>query len=159
MVAVGPGAHKKHQFRVGDHVEGLSLPVPEEKAREEVAGLYKASGIEVYGRGEGRPDPEKGPPFRGIPPTLPEYRQRGHIRLDPKTYEAKCATCMWGCKMPTDIIIDHWNRSRGPDNVQWRMETFCYGDKSCPFYKAGPKRKVQGRKAYMVFEDDGSTRE
>ena len=26
------------------------------------------------------------------------------------------------------------------------FETFCYGPLSCPRYKAGPKRKVEGRK-------------
>jgi hypothetical protein len=33
------------------------------------------------------------------------------------------------------------------------METFCYGPKSCSFYKAGPMRKVPGRKG-MVWEEE-----
>ncbi len=32
------------------------------------------------------------------------------------------------------------------------FETFCYGPKSCAFYKAGPTRKVPGRKG-MVWEE------
>ena len=61
-------------------------------------------------------------------------------------------------KMPTEIVKDQWNRSRDPDNVTWRMESFCYGPETCGFYKAGPKRKVRGRTAHMVFEDEGNTR-
>ena len=46
------------------------------------------------------------------------------------------------------MIIDHWN----PRKKKYRFETFCYGPKSCLFYKAGPTRKVPGRKG-MVWEE------
>jgi hypothetical protein len=42
--------------------------------------------------------------------------------------------------MPVEIIIDQWN----PSKKQYRFETFCYGPKSCPFYRPGPERKVPG---------------
>jgi hypothetical protein len=38
--------------------------------------------------------------------------------------------------MPVEMIIDHWNPSRR----HYRTETFCYGPRSCPLYRAGPSR-------------------
>jgi hypothetical protein len=50
--------------------------------------------------------------------------------------------------MPVDIITDQWK----PHLRQYRQETFCYGPLSCRLYKAGPRRKVRGRKG-MVYEE------
>jgi hypothetical protein len=50
--------------------------------------------------------------------------------------------------MPVEMIIDHWNPSR----KRYRFETFCQGLRSCAFYKAGPTRKVPGRKG-MTWEE------
>jgi len=83
---------------------------------------------------------QKGPPYLGVPPDLDIYRSRGHRRFAAKTYEAKCATCIWGCNVPVEIIVDHWDLSK----KKYRFETFCYGPKSCPFYRAGAIRKVSG---------------
>jgi len=55
-----------------------------------------------------------------------------------------------GCKMPVEMIIDQWN----PSKKKYRFETFCYGPKSCSFYKAGPTRKVPGRKGMSWEEED-----
>jgi len=52
--------------------------------------------------------------------------------------------------MPVEIIIDHWN----PSKKRYRFETFCYGPKSCILYKAGPTRKVPGRKGMSYTEED-----
>jgi len=49
-----------------------------------------------------------------------------------------------------EMIIDHWN----PFMKRYRFETFCYGPKSCSFYRAGPKRKVPGRKGMSYTEED-----
>ena len=40
---------------------------------------------------------------------LETYRWRGHRRLAARTYSTKCTTCMWGCRMPVEIITDNWN--------------------------------------------------
>jgi len=50
--------------------------------------------------------------------------------------------------MLVTIIIDHWQ----PEKKKYRFETFCYGPKSCAIYKAGPGRKVPGRKG-MIYEE------
>ena len=43
--------------------------------------------------------------------------------------------------MPVELFIDPWNPS-----YRYRFETFCYGPRSCTFYKAGAPRKMPGRK-------------
>ena len=61
-VAIGPAAHVKHQFRIGDVISGKAQPVPD--PRLEWATLYKASGLKVESRGpteQARPaDPDGG---------------------------------------------------------------------------------------------------
>ncbi len=145
LVAVGKGAHVKHRFQAGMEVSGLSHPVADE--RMETAELYRTSGIKILKESEAPPD--EGPPFTGVPPDLPVYRERGHRRLDPRTYSTKCSACIWGCEMPVEIIVDHWN----PSIKQWRFETFCYGPLSCKLYKAGRIRTVPGRRG-MVYEEE-----
>ncbi len=146
QVAVGKGAQAKHRFRIGMEVCGLAAPVPD--PRLETAGFYKASGLKILKDAED--EPALGPPFHGVPPDLETYRDRGHRRLDTRTYDTKCTTCLWGCRMPVEMIIDHWN----PSKKRYRFETFCYGPKRCAFYRAGPKRKVPGRKGMSYTEED-----
>jgi hypothetical protein len=114
----------------------------------EIADLYRASGLKFEVRGVD--SHSSGPPWLGAPPPLPVYRERGHRRLDARTYDAKCRACRWGCRMAVDIILDQWK----PDQRQHRFETFCYGPKSCPSYRPGPVRKVPGRKGMSWEEED-----
>ncbi|MDZ4803392.1 MAG: hypothetical protein SGI90_00845 [Candidatus Eisenbacteria bacterium] len=145
-VAVGKAAHEKHEFRSGDRVSGVGERV--EDRRVETADIYKASGLKVLGRaGESL---GHAPPFLGVPPALDVYRERRHRRLAAATYSTKCSACIWGCEMAVEMIIDHWN----PSVRRYRRETFCYGPKSCPWYKPGPTRKVPGRKGMSWEEED-----
>lgn len=146
VVGIGKEAQAKHQFESGDIVSGKSGPV--EDPRIEVAEYYKTSELKLM---EKRQEPTGSPPpWLGIPPALEIYRQRGHRRLDPRTYGTKCIVCNWGCRMPVEMIIDQWN----PRQRRYRVETFCYGPKSCSFYRAGPTRKVPGRKGMSWEEGD-----
>lgn len=146
LVAVGKGTHEKHRFRAGMELSGQSVPVDD--PRMETAGFYKTSRVKVIKEAEG--EPAVGPPFLDVPPDLPTYRERGHRRLDARTYEAKCATCIWRCRMSVEITVDHWN----PSLKKYRYETFCYGPKSCAIYRAGSTRKVPGRKGMSYTEED-----
>lgn len=146
LIAVGKGAHEKHRFCAGMKTSGLSLPVPDPKL--ETAGFYKTSGIKI--ESNIKEISTGGPPFLGVPPDLETYRSRGHLRLYARTYESKCSTCIWACRMPVEMIIDHWN----PSKKRYRVETFCYGPKSCSFYRAGPLRRVPGRKGMSYTEED-----
>lgn len=116
-VGIGKGAQEKHEFRAGDVVSGESLPV-QDKSLETVE-FYKASKLRFVQRSQ--EIEEKTPPWMGVPVELETYRRRGHRRLDARTYESKCSSCIWGCKMAVEIIIDHWNRG----NKKYRQETFC----------------------------------
>ena len=52
--------------------------------------------------------------------------------------------------MAVEMIIDQWN----PSQKEYRVETFCYGPLSCRLYRAGPTRKVPGRKGMRWEEED-----
>lgn len=146
-IGVGKAAHEKHQFRIGDRLSGFCLPVLDE--RKEPVEFYKVSGLKKLASSS--TDPEAPPPWHDLCPDLETYRSRGHRRLDARTYAAKCQSCMWGCRMPVEIIIDNWNPK---GKVNYRMETFCYGPLSCKLYKAGPKRQVEGRAGMVYVEED-----
>jgi hypothetical protein len=146
-VAVGQKTHEKKRFRIGDYISGKAVPIG--KPEQEWADFYKVSGLKIINRGalsEDRPADTKG----GIAPPLNVYREHGHLRLDPRTYEQKCKQCPWGIVMATEIIIDHWN----PEKKKWRYETHCYGPRDCPDYRPGKARTVQGRKPGMIWIDD-----
>lgn len=147
LIGVGQGAHTKHQLQVGAAVSGEALPVPD--PRLETVEFYKVSNLKV-GPPETLDDEAPPPPWRGIPPPLAVYRERGHRRLAARTFQEKCWSCIWGCRMPVDMIIDQWNPSRR----RYRTETFCYGPLSCPLYKAGPARTVPGRRGMTYTEED-----
>jgi len=145
-IGIGQAAQQKHQFRVGDEVSGESLAVADD--RVEPVEFYKTSKLKVLRRSEKQI--ESPPPWQGVPPDLETYRWRGHRRLSARTYESKCRSCIWGCRMPVEIIVDQWQ----PGKKRYRYETFCYGPKSCPFYQAGPTRKVPGRRGMTWEEED-----
>lgn len=145
-VALGKSALAKHRLQAGDRISGKGVPVSD--LQLETADLYKVSGLAIVERGpEALADP---PPFLGVPPALEIYRERGHRRLAAKTYATKCLTCIWGCEMAVEMIVDQWK----PSVRRARRETFCYGPKSCPLYRAGPERKVPGRKGMSWTEED-----
>jgi hypothetical protein len=146
LVAIGAATQGEHRLHAGDSVSGLALAVSERQ--NEIAQLYKVSGLEVLERGAFAA--VSGPPWQDVPPPLPIYRERGHRRLDANTYERKCTACMWGCRMPVEMIVDQWK----PEVRRYREETFCYGPLSCSVYRAGPRRSVPGRKGMTWIEDD-----
>jgi hypothetical protein len=146
VVAIGKAAQEKHGFRTGMEVRGEAVAV--EDSRKETAGYYKASGLTIVR--DAADGPPEGPPFLGVPPALEVYRARGHRRLDTRTYAAKCHACMWGCRMPVEMIVDQWN----PSLKKYRFETFCYGPKNCALYRSGPARVVPGRKGMSYTEED-----
>ena len=145
-VGIGKAAQAKHTFRIGNQVSGVCVPVVD--PQNEPAEYYKVSRLKLLSRSP-TPD-ESPPPWQGVTPDLDEYRQRGHRRLATRTYASRCLSCIWGCRMAVEIIVDHWN----PSQRRYRTETFCYGPKSCPVYKPGPQRTVPGRRGMVWIEED-----
>jgi hypothetical protein len=146
-VGIGRAAQAKHGFQVGDIVRGESYPVGD--PRMEPVDLYRTSGLKLLERREAK---MAAPPpwIQKTAPELEVYRERGHRRLGARTYDTKCVACIWGCRMAVEIIVDHWN----PRKKRYRFESFCYGPKSCLLYRAGPPRKVPGRRGLTWEEED-----
>ena len=119
-IGIGKAAHAKHQFKVNDVISGECVPVPDPDL--EPTEYYKVSKLKLIIRSTTIINNSE--PWELVPPELEVYRERGHRRLAARTYETKCSSCMWGCRMPVEIIIDNWN-PRG--KKKYRFETFCYG--------------------------------
>ena len=145
-IGIGKATHAKHQFKVNDVISGECLPVSDPET--EPVEYYKVSKLKVISYGA---ITKTSAPWELVPPELEVYRERGHRRLAAKTYDTKCSSCMWGARIPVEIIIDNWNpRSRR----KYRFETFCFGPLNCKLYKAGPNRKVEGRNGMVYVEED-----
>ncbi|MFH1415068.1 MAG: hypothetical protein ABIH89_03150, partial [Elusimicrobiota bacterium] len=132
--------------QIGCEVSGECLIVSD--PRLESVEYYKASKLKLLNLSFS--ERTQSAPWTAIPPNLEVYSERGCRRLDARTYSKNCLSCIWGCKMAVDIIVDHWN----PHKRRYRTETFCYGPKSCSLYKAGPNRKVPGRNGMVWIEED-----
>jgi hypothetical protein len=145
-IGIGKAAQAKFNFKVNDIISGECLPVPDPDM--EPVAYYKVSKLAKGAEGE---QGSTSAPWELVPPELGVYRERGHRRLAARTYDVKCSSCMWGCRMPVEIIVDNWN-PRG--RKKYRFETFCYGPLSCKLYKAGPNRKVEGRNGMVYVEED-----
>jgi len=145
-VGIGNVQQVKHAIRAGDSCSGMCSPV--ENPRLEPVEYYKVSRFRILSREPVLPDSP--PPWRGLPPSLQVYQERGHRRLAARPYESNCTTCIWGCRMAVEMIIDQWN----PGQRRYRQETFCYGPKSCRWYCPGPQRKVPGRRGMTWTEED-----
>ena len=146
-VGIGKAAHTKHQFKVNDVISGECVPVPDPDT--EPTEYYKVSKLKLITQSTTILNTSS--PWELVPPELEVYRERGHRRLAARTYDTKCSSCIWGAKMPVEIIIDNWN-PRG--RRKYRFETFCYGPINCKLYKAGPNRKVEGRNGMVYVEED-----
>ncbi len=146
-IGIGKAAYAKWKYQVGDTISGECLPV--EHIVLEPVEYYKVSKLKLIKRGA--LNEQEYPPWLTVAPGLETYRKRGHRRLYVKVYESKCRSCVWGCRMPVEMIIDHWAQ---PQKIKYRFETFCYGPLICHFYKAGPKRRVSGRKGMVWVEED-----
>jgi len=146
-IGIGKAAHAKHQFKVNDVISGECVSVPDPDL--EPTQFYKVSKLKLITRSTTIINNSE--PWELVPPELEVYRERGHRRLAARTYDTKCSSCMWGCRMPVEIIIDNWN-PRG--RKKYRFETFCYGPLNCKLYKAGPNRKVEGRNGMVYIEED-----
>jgi hypothetical protein len=143
VVGITEQDQARHQFRAGDRVRGHASFAESDRDPIEYAG----SRLEIVVRASGQPTP---PPWPGPAPELSVYQERGYRRLAARTYDRKCAACIWGCRMAVEMTIDHWN----PRHKEHRTETFCFGPLSCRTYKPGPTRNVPGRKGMSYTEED-----
>ncbi len=141
LVGISEKLQEKHRLSKGMVVAGNCKSVQERNL--ESVDYYRVTGFKVLDSF----DTDLQYP---VPPSLETYRQRGPRRLAAKTYETACTSCMWGCRMAVEIIIDQWK----PWIRKYRTETFCYGPKSCKNYRPGPNRRVTGRNKMVYIEED-----
>lgn len=144
-IGISERIHEQHQLYAGMIVSGSCAPVQDE--RMESVAYYRLTKFKVLEAPGAR---NTCMPYTQIPPSLAEYRERGCRRLASRTYQSRCFSCIWSCRMPVEIIVDQWN----PHIRRYRYETFCYGPKACSLYAAGANRKVPGRKGMQYVEED-----
>ena len=98
---------------------GVDVEGPSADPRVEPIDFYKISRVSVETR---QKPPATPPPWHGVAPAIEVYRDRGRRRLAPRTYASvACSSCIWGARMPVEIIIDHWNPDQKPirDLLLW----------------------------------------
>jgi hypothetical protein len=146
LVAIGVTTQAEHRLRSGDRVSGQGHPVPEPK--DEIAELYKVSKLEVLERGD--TPAASGPPWQDVAPAIIDLSRARAPQARRKNIREHVRRVHLGCRMPVEMIIDQWK----PDIRRYRHETFCYGPLSCRLYRAGPWRRVPGRRGMTWVEDD-----
>ncbi len=76
------------------------------------------------------------PPYIMPLPDLKTYALKGARVISPACYKGKCFQWIWAAM--TAVVIEYdW----GVRQKYW-FESFCYGPKSCKFYKMGRPRAV-----------------
>lgn len=71
------------------------------------------------------------------PPDKRVYEYRGARMLSKSLWEGKCFQCVWANMANVEIEWDFDRKIK-----KYRFESFCYGPKSCRFYRMGRPRAV-----------------
>jgi hypothetical protein len=136
-VAISEKQQEKVRLRIGDSVTGTAWP--KKHPKREAADFYRAGSLKVVRRAA-EIGPDTGPPWTSPVPALSVYEERGARMLPPACWRGKCYSCIWANKAAVEI---QWCFDK--DIKKYRLETFCYGPKSCPNYAMGKPRSVPYR--------------
>ena len=132
-VAISGLQQEKHQFRIGDTVEGTAWT--KKYPKWEYADYYRAGSLKRLVSAD-ETLARKSPPWTDLTPKLDIYEWRGCRMLDARRWRGKCFTCKWAA-MANVTIEYNWGVSQ-----KYRFESFCYGPKSCKLYAMGRPRPV-----------------
>ena len=133
------------RFRIGDRVKGTAwTPQYPEK---EFADLYRAGSMKTL-ENSTLPAPPQAPPWMCFPKPLEVYEERGARLLSKSMWQTKCFPCVWANMANVEI---QWDFDR--DIKRYRFETFCYGPKTCKYYKMGRARSVPYKNRYTALDD------
>jgi len=142
-VAISEKQQLSNNFRIGDVVRGTawSKQYPE----REYADFYRAGSLKRINEAAASAEPTP-PPWIMLPPAMQTYEDRGARMLSLSCWKGKCFQCVWASMSNVEIIWDFDRRIS-----KYRFESFCYGPKSCKFYKMGRPRAVpyKGRSSSM----------
>lgn len=131
-VAISEKQQQANEFRIGDEVKGTAWTKMYEVS--DYADFYRAGGLKIIKRAEeSTPSP---PPYLMPVPDLDTYNWRGARMLSLSCWKGKCFKCAWANMAAVEIEYN-WGVSK-----KYRFESFCYGPKSCKFYKMGRPRGV-----------------
>jgi hypothetical protein len=145
VVAISEKQQLKGLFRIGDMLEGTAWTKKYEE--REFADYYRAGSLKLLDRVHETFE-EIPPPWIMIPPTLQEYEERGARLLSKSLWQTKCFKCIWANMANVEI---QWDFDR--DIKKYRFETFCYGPKSCRYYKMGRPRAVPYKNRGSALDD------
>jgi len=142
VVAISEKQQQSAQFRIGDVVRGTAWTklYPE----REYADYNRAGALKRISEGADIADADA-PPWRIPVPDMKTYEDRGARMLSLSCWKTKCFQCIWASMSNVEIAWDIDKRKS-----KYRFESFCYGPKSCKFYKMGKPRAVP-------YKDRGSS--
>jgi len=144
-VAISEKQQLKGLFRIGDILKGTAWTKRYEE--REFADFYRAGSLKLLDRANERFEATP-PPWIMIPPPLQTYEERGARMLSKSLWKTKCFQCIWANMANVEI---QWDFDR--DIKKYRFETFCYGSKSCKYYKMGRPRAVPYKNRDSALDD------
>ena len=144
-VAISEKQQLKGLFRIGDILEGTAwTKIYEER---EFADYYRAGSLKVLGRARENLEIIS-PPWIMMPPSMQTYEERGARQLSKSLWKTKCFKCIWANMANVEI---QWDFDK---NIKkYRYESFCYGPKSCKYYKMGRPRSVPYKNRGSALDD------
>ena len=138
-VAISEKQQFKGLFSIGDVLEGTAWTKQYEE--REFADYYRAGSLKLLNRVSENTEIMS-------PPTMQTYEERGARLLSKSLWETKCFKCIWANMANVEI---QWDFDK---NIKkYRFETFCYGPKSCKFYKMGRPRSVPYKNRGSALDD------
>lgn len=144
-VAISEKQLLKGLFRIGDILEGTAwTKIYEER---EFADYYRAGSLKVLSRARENLEIIP-PPWIMMPPSMQTYEKRGARQLSKSLWKTKCFKCIWANMANVEI---QWDFDK--DIKKYRYETFCYGPKSCKYYKMGRPRSVPYKNRGSALDD------
>ena len=140
-VAISEKQQQTIGFRIGDEASGTGWT--KKYPQGEYADFYRAGALKRTKPNTAPADENSAPPWTGDPPDMAKYEWRGCRVLSKASWKGKCFKCKWAAMANVTIEYD-WGAKQ-----KWRFESFCYGPKSCKYYKRGADPMIP-------YKNDGS---
>ena len=144
-VAISEKQQSKGLFRIDDILKGTAWT--KNYKEREFADYYRAGSLKLLDRVNENFNVIP-PPWIMIPPSIQTYEKRGARLLSKTLWKTKCFKCIWANMANVEI---QWDFDK--DIKKYRFETFCYGPKSCKFYKMGRPRAVPYKNRGSALDD------
>lgn len=143
-VAISEKQQIKGLLQIGDVIKGTAWT--KQYNEMEFADYYKAGSLKIINKAGAIET--AAPPWIMIPPAMEIYKERGARLLSKNLWKTKCFKCIWTNMANVEI---QWDFDK--DIKKYRFETFCYGPKSCKFYKMGRPRSVPYKNRVSAIDD------